>query len=290
MRSQARERGGTVSRLRIVHTSTFRYAAPVVASYNEARITPLTRTGQTVLSSHVDIQPCTWQTTYRDYWGTAVTAFEVLTPHQTLVITAVHVVQVDDPAPGRSSADWDELRAPALRDRLAEHLADTASTQVPPDLAELARATAAGLGPADAAEAVCRAVRERMEYIPGVTTVHTPATEAWAVRKGVCQDITHLALGALHSIGMPARYVSGYLDSREVPGEGGTVTGESHAWVEYWAGGWRPFDPTNLWPVGGHHVVLARGRAYEDVPPLRGIYAGLGSQELEVTVEITPEA
>jgi transglutaminase-like putative cysteine protease len=129
-----------------------------------------------------------------------------------------------------------------------------------------------------------------MEYIPGITTVHTPASEAWAVGKGVCQDITHLALGALHAVGIPARYVSGYLDPRTDGPIGETVTGESHAWLEYWAGGWRPLDPTNLWPVGEHHVVLARGRSYEDVPPLRGIYAGASSQELVVTVEITPQA
>jgi transglutaminase-like putative cysteine protease len=281
-----------MSRLRIVHTSTFRYDEPVVASYNEARMTPLTRTGQTVLSSQLDVQPCTWQSSFRDYWGTAVTAFEVLAPHQTLVIAAQHVVQVDGAAPVRSSsAGWDELRSPALRDRLAEHLADTPSTQPPDEVASLAREAATGLAPDEAAGAVCRAVREELEYIPGVTTVHTPAAEAWAVRKGVCQDITHLALGALHAVGIPARYVSGYLDPRADSPVGETVTGESHAWLEYWVGGWRPLDPTNLRPVGEHHVLLTRGRAYEDVPPLRGIFAGpTSTQQLDVTVEITPEA
>lgn len=278
-----------MSRLKIVHTSTFRYDEPVVASYNEARVTPLTRTGQTVLSTRLDIQPCTWQSTHRDYWGTAVTAFEVLTPHRTLVVTAEHVVQVDG-APAPTTTEWAELRSPALRDRLAEHLADTASTAPPAELVELARQAVAGLGPEEAAQAVGEAVRGRMEYIPGITTVHTPAAEAWAVGKGVCQDITHLALGALHAVGIPARYVSGYLDPRTEGAIGETVTGESHAWLEYWAGGWRPLDPTNLWPVGEHHVVLARGRSYEDVPPLRGIYAGASSQELVVTVEITPQA
>jgi transglutaminase-like putative cysteine protease len=279
-----------MSRLRVVHTSTFRYDEAVVASYNEARVTPLTRTGQTVLSTRLEILPCTWQTTFRDYWGTSVTAFEVLTPHQSLVITAEHVVQVDGGAAPRVTADWDELRSPALRDRLAEHLADTASTLPPPEVVELARDAAGRLDPVGAATAVGEAVRGRMEYIPGITTVHTAAAEAWAVRKGVCQDITHLALGALHAVGIPARYVSGYLDPRTDAVIGETVTGESHAWLEYWAGGWRPLDPTNLGPVGEHHVVLARGRSYEDVPPLRGIYAGASTQELGVTVEITAEA
>lgn len=279
-----------MSRLKVVHTSTFRYDEPVVASYNEARVTPLTRTGQTVLSTRLEILPCTWQSTYRDYWGTAVTAFEVLTPHESLVVTAEHLVQVDGAAPVLGVADWDELRSPALRDRLAEHLTDTVSTEPPQEVAELAREAAAGLGPDDAAIAVGQAVRERMEYIPGITTVHTAAAEAWVVRKGVCQDITHLALGALHAVGIPARYVSGYLDPRTEGPIGETVTGESHAWLEYWAGGWRPLDPTNQGPVGDHHVILARGRSYEDVPPLRGIYAGASTQDLVVAVEITAEA
>lgn len=279
-----------MSRLKVVHTSTFRYDEPVVASYNEARVTPLTRTGQTVLSTRLEILPCTWQSTYRDYWGTAVTAFEVLTPHESLVVTAEHLVQMDGGAPVRGAAGWAELRSPALRDRLAEHLTNTVSTDPPLEVVELARDAAAGLGPNDAAIAVGQAVRERMEYIPGITTVHTAAAEAWAVRKGVCQDITHLALGALHAVGIPARYVSGYLDPRTDGPLGETVTGESHAWLEYWAGAWRPLDPTNQGPVGDHHVILARGRSYEDVPPLRGIYAGASTQELVVTVEITAEA
>ena len=279
--------GQPVNRMRIVHTSTFRYPTPVVASYNEARMTPLTRTGQTVLSSRLDIQPVTWSSAYHDYWGTAVTAFEVLAPHQTLVITAEHLVEVTGPPTRRSEAGWDELGSAVLRDRMAEHLAVLPTTAPPADVVELARAAAAGLDPTAAAQAVCAAVRGEMEYIPGITTVHTPATEAWAARKGVCQDITHLALGALQSVGIPARYVSGYLDPRTDSTPGETVTGESHAWLECWTGEWWPIDPTNLRPVAQHHVVLARGRRYDDVAPLRGIYAGPSAQELTVTVEIT---
>lgn len=278
-------------RLTIVHTTAFRYDEPVVASYNEARMTPPTRTGQTVLSTRLDVQPCTWQWTYRDYWGTAVTAFEVLTPHRVLTVTAEHVVQVEEPPPARPSADWGQLRSPALRDRLAEHLDDTPSTAPPEEVADLARRAAAGLAPDAAAAAIAATIREQVEYIPGTTTVHTPAAEAWAARAGVCQDITHLTLGALHAVGIPARYVSGYLDPRVEDAVGKPVTGESHAWLEYWAGGWWPLDPTNLRPVSSRHVALARGRCYGDVAPLRGIFAGpTNAQELSVTVAITQEA
>jgi transglutaminase-like putative cysteine protease len=276
-----------MSRLKIVHTSTFRYPAPVVASYNEARMTPRSGPGQTVRTTRLEIQPLTWSTTYRDYWDTTVTAFEVLTPHQTLVITAEHEVEVGGPEPAPQGCTWADLAAPAVRDEFAEHLSAVPTTAVPDDVLDLARAVVGDLPPAAAAQAVCAAVRERMEYIPGITSVHTPAAEAWAVRKGVCQDITHLALGALQSAGIPARYVSGYLDPREASEPGVAVVGESHAWLEVWVGGWWALDPTNLQPVGEHHVALARGRSYDDVAPLRGIYAGPGTQELVVTVAIT---
>jgi transglutaminase-like putative cysteine protease len=279
-----------VSRLRVVHTSTFRYGSAVLASYNEARMTPLSQAGQTVLETSIDVQPHTGWYEYRDYWGTAVTEFEVLTPHESMVITAEHLVEVAERGPLRSPAGWDTLRGAELRDRLAEYLSDTGTTAPPDDVVELARRVAADLEPADAALAVAGALRDQMEYIPGVTTVHTPAAEAWTARAGVCQDIAHLVTGALRSIGIPARYVSGYLHPDTAAAVGTTVLGDSHAWVEWWVGEWVAYDVTNRVAAGDHHVVLARGRSYDDVPPLRGIYAGAGTQAAEVQVQITREA
>lgn len=279
-----------MSRLHVVHTTSFRYASSVTASYNEARMTPLTQPGQTVLESRLDIRPSTWAAEYRDYWGTAVTAFEVLTPHEELELTAEHRIEVSErPAP-RSSCGWDTLAAPDLRDRLAEFLADTPTTRVPAEVVELAARARHGLEPTDAAVAICAALRDEVEYVPGTTAVHTPASEAWAARTGVCQDVAHLAAGALRSAGIPARYVSGYLYPRGDAEIGESLVGESHAWVEWWAGDWVPYDPTNRAPAGEHHVVLARGRSYDDVPPLRGIYAGASTEDLDVRVRITRES
>ena len=279
-----------MSRLRVVHTSTFRYGSAVLASYNEARMTPTSQHGQTVLETRLDVQPHTGWHEYRDYWGTAVTAFEVLTPHESMVVTAEHLVEVAERGPLRSPAGWDTLRGAELRDRLAEFLTDTPTTAPPEDVVELARRVAADLEPAEAALAVAGALRDEMEYIPGVTTVHTPASEAWTARAGVCQDIAHLVTGALRSIGIPARYVSGYLHPDSTAELGSTVLGDSHAWVEWWVGEWFAYDATNRVIAGDHHVVLARGRSYDDVPPLRGIYAGAGTQDAEVQVRITREA
>jgi len=124
----------------------------------------------------------------------------------------------------------------------------------------------------------------------GVTGVHTTAAEAWEHRKGVCQDITHLAIGALRSAGIPARYVSGYLHPVPDAAIGQTVTGESHAWVEWFCGSWHGFDPTNSIEIGDRHVTVGRGRDYNDVAPLRGVYAGPYGSKLFVRVEITREA
>ena len=145
--------------------------------------------------------------------------------------------------------------------------------------------------PCEAALEISRALGGAVEYMQGVTGVHSTAAEAWAERKGVCQDITHLALGALRHVGIPARYVSGYLHPKPDAGIGETVAGESHAWVEWFCGdGWRGYDPTNQIDIGDRHVLVGRGRDYNDVPPLRGVYAGPFGSTLFVKVEITREA
>jgi transglutaminase-like putative cysteine protease len=117
--------------------------------------------------------------------------------------------------------------------------------------------------------------------------VQTSAQEAWDQGQGVCQDIAHLTVALLRENGLPARYVSGYLHPSPRAGIGQAVAGQSHAWVEYWAGDWVAADPTNQASVGEGHVVVARGRDYGDVPPLKGIYHGAPSVSMDVTVEVT---
>ena len=120
--------------------------------------------------------------------------------------------------------------------------------------------------------------------------MQTSAQEAWDQGQGVCQDIAHLTVALLREVGLPARYVSGYLHPYPEADLGDTVAGQSHAWVEYWTGEWVAADPTNQAPVGECHVVVARGRDYADVPPLKGIYHGAPSSTLDVTVEVTRRA
>jgi transglutaminase-like putative cysteine protease len=243
-----------------------------------------------VLASSLQIDPSTWRHEYRDYWGTAVTAFEVTVPHESLVLSASARVEVSPVTWPTAPADWDVMRSDAARNELAEFLTDSPATQVPDELGAVAADAVAGRSPHEAAQLVCGAVHDAVEYVPGSTGVHTYAAEAWEARKGVCQDMAQLAVGALRSIGIPARYVSGYLHPRRNAEIGEAVEGESHAWVEWWVGQWVPFDPTNNIPVADNHVVLGRGREYRDVAPLRGIYAGAVTDVLEVRVRITREA
>jgi transglutaminase-like putative cysteine protease len=141
--------------------------------------------------------------------------------------------------------------------------------------------------PGDYARAVVALIHDEVEYVTGSTHVESQASEAWAARSGVCQDMAHLAVGCLRDAGIPARYVSGYLVPRATAEIGHPVSGESHAWVEWWDGEWVGYDPTNGIGVNNHHVVVAHGRDYADVTPLRGIFTGGSTLDLFVEVEIT---
>jgi transglutaminase-like putative cysteine protease len=276
-----------VSVIEVRHETRFRYTQEIPTSYNEARLTPLGLARQRVLSSRVDISPVTWQSAYVDYWDTHVIAFEVLRPHRELVVDAVSRVEVvgteTEPAdpPG-----WEEIRAPELADSLAEFLLNSPATEPEPELAEVARELAATDSPHEAARAICSYLHRTIGYVPGSTTVHTPAAHAWRERSGVCQDFAHLAIGALRSVGIPARYVSGYLHPRRSNAIGERVEGQSHAWVEWWAGEWYGYDPTNDAAAADHHVVVARAREYADVMPVKGVFSGADS-ELTTIVEVT---
>jgi transglutaminase-like putative cysteine protease len=279
---------GSTKRLKIVHRTGFRYEGTVAASYNEARMTPLNTSAQTVLAARVSVEPVTWTFGYKDYWDTQVTAFDVLTPHSELAVVSSSTVEVHAPTPSSRGIGWEALSAPATTDTICEFLPQTASTTPHEEVVELARAAVGGLSPDSAAHAVCERLRAELEYVPGSTAVTTDAVEVWEDRKGVCQDFAHLTIGALRTLGIPARYVSGYLHPKASAPIGETVQGETHAWIEWWAGDWVAFDPTSLRPAGQDHVLVARGRDYTDVTPLKGIYAGrTSSSELYVSVDVT---
>lgn len=274
--------------LRINHTTSLRYDGPVAASYNEARMTPSTGHEQYVLHSRLDVAPSPWTYTYTDYFGTPVTAFEVHERHEELVVTSTSTVDVVRYVQRPGEVGWDDLADPDVYESYAEML-DVSHWVRPGD--ELAgwveERRGAGVAPGALAREVCERVHAEIRYVPGSTEVHTTAAEAWEAREGVCQDISHLTIGALRSAGIPARYVSGYLHPHRDPQVGETVTGESHAWVEWWDGDWIGYDPTNAVVPGDRHVMIGHGRDYGDVAPLRGIFAGSTADDMSVEVQVT---
>ncbi|MFG3024622.1 transglutaminase N-terminal domain-containing protein [Streptomyces sp. NPDC048254] len=274
-------------RLRIRHVTRVAYARPAASSHNEVRMTPLTLPGQTTLDARVTVTPATAVWSYWDYWGTQVTGFDLLEPHEDLTITASSLVETSAPGPLPEPPGWAEVAERSGGSRLLEFVTGTSRTTVPKKLVKKAREAAAGLGPHEATVAVSGMVADRVAYLPGATSVNTSPAEAWAQRAGVCQDITHLTIALLRGLGLPARYVSGYLHPEREAELHRPVAGQSHAWIEYWAGDWCGYDPTNRVRADESHVVVARGRDYDDVTPHKGIYRGVPGGEPEVTVEFT---
>lgn len=274
-------------RLKIEHRTRIDYEGEVLASYNEVRMTPLNDGTQSTLDARVQVSPTATGSRYWDYWGAYVTAFDVHVPHRTLALTATSVVETADTPRSPGIAGWDTLRDDRVRDAHVEYLSSTPHTAVDAELVAIVRDLVADAPPAEAARICAEWLRGEVAYVSGSTGVHTVAMEAWAAKSGVCQDMAHLTVGLLRGIGIPARYVSGYLHPAPEAGIGETVTGQSHAWVEWWDGAWTPHDPTNGKPVGVEHVVVARGRDYWDVPPHKGVYAGPGGTHLSVEVDVT---
>jgi transglutaminase-like putative cysteine protease len=280
-------------RLSVDHQTGFRYATPVASSYNEARMIPASTEHQTVWTSRINIEPNPWSFAYLDYWGTQVTTFELHEPHTRLTVHAQSVVETRgdqrpwdaNRQPAKNDLGWPALHDRGVIDSMAEFLTVNNRTAPPAELQALAAETT-GQPPRLAALDVCQLIADHLRYERGSTTVTSGAADVWAGGKGVCQDFSHLTLGALRSIGLPARYVSGYLHPGGDTLPNSTTTGESHSWVEWWCGSWVAYDPTLRSRISDRYVRVGHGRDYGDVAPLRGTYSG-GKSEMFVTVEMT---
>jgi transglutaminase-like putative cysteine protease len=274
-------------RIQVEHHSHYEYADVVYSSYNEARIIPMTTPTQLVLDARLEVAPAHQPVRYVDYWGTVVHAFDLHQPHRDMDVVGRSVVETTAPAPPPVHLNWKDLHSDAVRDDFAELLAPT--TQVPADcrVLELADELRGEHSPATAGRAAVEWVREQLAYVAGTTAVHTSAIEAWDGRQGVCQDFAHLALAVVRAMGIPARYCSGYLHPNPEAGVGPTLDGESHAWIEVWTGEWEALDPTIGSPVTDRHVLVARGRDYADVSPVKGIFHGGHTTRLDVSVRLT---
>jgi transglutaminase-like putative cysteine protease len=274
-------------RMRVVHTTGYAYQSPVTASYNEARLTPRSDTRQNVILNRVETIPATRSYRYIDYWGTAVTAFDLHAPHADLTVMSSSVIETERPESAAMEAGWSDLRSEAVIDRFDELLRPTDHTPASKRVASVGKKIAKNHEPQAAVVAAAKWVHDELDYLPGTTGVHSSGLDALNEGRGVCQDFVHLSLMMLRSMGIPGRYVSGYLHPKRNAIVGDTVEGRSHAWIQAWAGGWWNYDPTNDTEITEQYVSLGVGRDYTDVSLLKGIYSGEGATDLDVIVEVT---
>ncbi len=283
------------------HRTTYFYEDEVTFARCALRLTPQLSAVQTVMESTVSVTPTPAQTQRRTGpFGEQVLTVVVETPHKELVIEArsrvdVHAPEVEIPP----SAAWEAVRQAALSaDSLgsespASFLYPTRRTPITPAITDYARQSfAAGRPIVESVAELMRRIQADFIYDGDATDVSTPPAEAFAARRGVCQDFAHIMICALRGLGLPAGYVSGYLRTNPPPGhkrlEGADAT---HAWVSAWCGadrGWIGFDPTNALLVQNSHIILATGRDYADVAPIDGIILAPGEQTLKVEVDVKP--
>lgn len=280
-------------RYRIIHRTAYQYVSPVYESFNEVRLQPSSTETQNCLAFELSIDPPATIITFKDYYGNVVHDFGVPYLHDHLTIEAtsdvVTFADADQPLVGPRGAEPDSSPSLAalatdelLADEWAEFLSASAYVALETEAHELARGIVAADPAMSAYAFLTRAgtyVREHFTYQVGATNVRTTVAELIAGGSGVCQDYAHLLIALCRHVGLPARYVSGYLGS---VGQ----SSASHAWTEAYVPpyGWIGLDPTLGTPCTGRHVKMAVGRDYADVPPLRGTYRGGGEATLEVAV------
>lgn len=277
-------------RVEVHHSTTYRYTGNVESSYNEARLTPVTGPRQTVLSSSIEVSPRVTPFRYTDAFGTTVHSFDLHQPHDHLTVVGNSHTETSPPVAIVNQLGWKELHSDRCRDRYFEYLQLTPLVNVDDTMSNALVGIEAAEDPFAAANAIFDLVRSTLTYRSGSTAVSTRASDAFTAGNGVCQDFAHVSLALLRAVGIPARYVSGYVHNRPEARLGETVRGESHAWVDVWTGDWWGYDPTGDIAVGERHVVVASGRDYKDVAPVKGVYAGASLDKLDVSVELIRRA
>lgn len=288
-------------RLRVTHRTTYAYGEPVSTSHHEAHLAPRNDGGQRCLFHEVELDPAPATRRERlDYHGNRTLHFAIQEPHRTLDIVATSLVEVPlaaDPEPS-GGPSWEDVRLAvrAHRDRAAlEALSFTFESphvRLFDELVALARPSfSPGRPHVEAARDLCRRIHDEFVYDPRATDVSTPVSEVLRRKRGVCQDFAHLQIACLRALGLPARYVSGYLLTRPPPGKPRLVGADaSHAWISTWVPdrGWIELDPTNDVVPSDEHVRVAYGRDFSDVTPVRGVILGGGRHDLTVSVDVEP--
>lgn len=286
---------------RCMHRTSYEYTDPVSMSHNQVHLRPRDFARQTCRSHSLEIHPTPERIDHGvDYFGNHLTFYSLSGPHPAMEVTArceVELLAGVLPEPGSTPA-WETIRDRLRVERDPESLAAfefTFDSPFVPLFGELNAYAETVFTPDrpiwEAVVELSRRIHKEFTYDPGTTQVSTPLQEVLAERHGVCQDFAHLMIGCLRSIGLGARYISGYLPTRTSPGQK-ELTGAdaSHAWVQVYCGehGWLDIDPTNNVAPSLTHVLVAWGRDYGDVSPVRGVILGGGEHAIDVAVEVLP--
>lgn len=281
--------------------TTYRYAASVPFARHLLRMTPVSGARQEVMSSSIAIEPEPRERTESDdFFGNRLTHLVLEKPHRMLALAStamVRVVEAPPPDPAASPA-WESVRdAAGLGDLTARspvhHIFPSRLVPIDGGIRAYAAESFAPERPVLAGGLeLAQRIKRDFAYDPTATDVTTPPVEAFALRRGVCQDFAQVMIAGLRGLGLAAAYVSGYLRTNPAPGqarlEGADAT---HAWVALWCGpelGWQGLDPTNGIPVGSGHIALAFGRDYADVSPIDGVIVASGGHTLSVAVDVVP--
>lgn len=282
-------------RLGISYRLHFHYSEAVAESQNEVRVRPRDDESQRVLSYQLSSRPELAVLAVRDYWGTVVEHLGIRTPHSELELVAEAEVETAPRSAPSGAQAITALADEGFRSEFLEYLVSSQHVEWGGGDVVAQRAAAAVADASSVQEmvsAVVAEVRAALVYRQDSTDIGVTLPELLEGGEGVCQDFAHLALGMLRSVGVPARYVSGYLfaadESAPAAPDADLVSVQTHAWIEVavpgW--GWWALDPTNGGEVGERHVVIGYGRDYGDVPPVRGVFTGSGMAEVESEVVI----
>ncbi len=282
--------------LTVSHTTTYLYREPVSICHTAVHLNPRGSLHQRVISHRLEVSPePVFSVTRNDYFGNEITVFSIHEPHQTLTISSKSVVELqpEEPPPAGLTPAWEAVRDEVGQQageesyQASEFVFRSPFVKLGPDFAAYAAPSfPPGRSVLAASLDLCHRIFSEFRYDPRATTISTPVDEVLKDRGGVCQDFAHLMIACLRSLGLPARYVSGYLRSGE-----NTVGAEaSHAWCSVFCPGfgWLDFDPTNDVIPQSDHVTIAIGRDYSDVSPVKGVAIGGGEQIVNVAVEVLP--
>jgi transglutaminase-like putative cysteine protease len=286
-------------RYKLSHTTRYEYEAPVAYAQHLARLRPRGLPYQRVLSSQLVVTPtATNGRRARDYFGNQTDFIELSSTHELLEVRALSVLEVE-PRPEVSNLhlcklSWEDA-AVRLRDDIElidarEYCFDSPLARAHVSLGDYAReAFTPGRNLSEALLDFNQKINTEFTYEPGVTEVTTPLAQVLRERRGVCQDFAHLAVAALRTLGLAARYVSGYLETQPPPGQPRLVGADaSHAWASAYVPevGWVDFDPTNAVLPSERHLTLAWGRDFSDATPFKGVIIGGGRHTLSVAVDV----